>query len=195
MASGTVKTDNVSLSSKIAIRRWLLERMGLKKVKVLDTCAGAGHVWTAMRDHVSIEQWIRCDVKPRQAGTLKMAAIDAVKTLPLADFNVIDIDPYGEPWAPFHLALERFTKPTAFFLTHGHVMQAQVSNANLELVGIPTDWPIPRTPNLSAFVAKSALERTWRYARVDHSAQIVFARVSYYALGLTPLTAQERRRS
>lgn len=191
--SGPKKTDNVSLASKVAIRRWLLERMGITEVKLLDTCAGAGHVWKAMAQHVTVSQWIRCDIKPRQAGTLKMTALDAVKTLPLADFNVIDIDPYGEPWKPYHEALIRLTRPTAMFLTHGHVMQAQVSNDNLASVGIPLDWPIPRTPNLSAFVAHRSLERTWKLAAIEHSARIVFPRVSYYALGLRPLTAAEKK--
>lgn len=192
--AGSKKTDNVSLSSKIAIRRWLLERMGITDVKLLDTCAGAGHVWKTMAEHVTVSQWIRCDIKPRQAGTLKMTALDAVKTLPLADFNVIDVDPYGEPFHPYREVLQRLTKPLAIFLTHGHVMQAQVSNENLKGVGIPLDWDIPRTPNLSAFVARRSLEATWKYAEILHSASITFPLVSYYALGVRPLTSVEKRK-
>lgn len=101
MASSSKKTDNVSLASKIAIRTWLLKRMGFRAVRVLDTCAGAGHVWRTMRDHVTVEAWCRCDIKPRTAGTLSMTATQAIRSLGMADFNVIDIDPYGEPWEPY----------------------------------------------------------------------------------------------
>ncbi len=192
MAITGTKTDNVSLASKIALRCWLLERMGLTRVRVLDTCAGAGHVWRTMREHVTVDQWVRCDEKPRQAGTLKMQALDAVKSLPLDGFNVIDIDPYGTPFAIYREALRRVraagrTEPIAFFLTHGHVAQSQVSHADLAAVGIPKDWPVPITPALSAFVARAAVAQTWLDAEVLHAAHVMFPRVSYYALGVRPL--------
>lgn len=186
MAITATKTDNVSLASKIAIRCWLLDRMGLRTVSVLDTCAGAGHVWRTMRAHVTVDRWVRCDEKPRQAGTLKMQAIDAVRSIPLAPFTVIDIDPYGEPWAIYREALQRLSGPTAVFLTHGHVAQSQVAKANLRAAGIPPDWPVPITPALSAYVATACLQETWRYATIDHAAAIRFPRVSYYALAVRP---------
>lgn len=187
------KTDNVSLASKVALRRWLLERMHLDTVTVLDTCAGAGHVWTAMEEHVRILSWVRCDIKPRQGGTLAMTATQAVKSLPLDAFNVIDIDPYGEPWEPYREVLRRLKAPTAIFLTHGHVMQAGSSKANLAAVGIPADWPIPINPSVSAFVAEHCLRQTWHHAAIDHAARVMLARVSYYALAVRPL-AQENDR-
>jgi hypothetical protein len=181
------KTDNASLSTKVAIRRWLLERMGVTDAYVLDTCAGLGKVWSAMEDHVQIRQWTRCDVKPRRAGVLAVEATTALEKFDLSLYNVVDIDPYGEPWAPFRAFLRRFSRPTAVFLTHGHVMNAQVANANLHAVGIPLDWPVPRTPSLSAYVARQALAMTCDYATVVHAAQVQMPRVSYYALGLEPL--------
>ena len=181
------KTDNRSLASKVALRRWLLKRMGFSEVRVLDTCAGLGHVWTAMEDHVTIQQWTRCDVKPRRPGTLALEALDAVKRFPLDVYNVIDIDPYCEPWAPYRAMLARLTQPTAVFLTHGHVMNAQVATANLQAVGLPADWPIPRTPALSSFVAATILAETWARADIRHAARMdPSAGVTYYALGLIP---------
>lgn len=180
------KTDNASLPSKIAIRRWLLSRMGFEEVWVLDTCTGLGKIWSAMEEHVTIRQWTRCDVKPRRAGTLAMSAAEAVQAFPLAVYNVIDIDPYGEPWEAFHLALGRLTRPTAIFLTHGHVMQAQVASASLRLAGLPTTWDIPRTPVLSAFIAEQLVSLAWNSVDIIHSAKISFPRVTYYALGVQP---------
>lgn len=202
MSITSQKTDNVSLASKVAIRRWLLSRMGLTSVNVLDTCAGAGHVWKTMAQHLTIAQWVRCDIKPRQAGTLKMSATDAIRTLPVHHFDVIDIDPYGEPWEPYRELLKRLSlradgqQPprVAVFLTHGHVAQSNVASVNLQAVGIPATWNIPRTTNLSAYVAKACLEQTWCFARIEYAATVRFPRVTYYALALTPLTAKERRR-
>lgn len=68
------KTDNVSLASKVALRRWLLGRMGFTEVRVLDTCAELGKVWDAMSDHVQVRQWTRCDLKPRRPGPLALGA-------------------------------------------------------------------------------------------------------------------------
>jgi hypothetical protein len=163
--------------------------MALQSVSVLDTCAGAGHVWRTMREHVTVTQWVRCDEKPRQAGTLKMQAIDAVKSLPLDRFTVIDIDPYGSPWSILREALKRLSRPTAVFLTHGHVMQSSAQKDDLAAIGIPPDWPIPVNPAVNAYVAKACLEQTWRYADIEHSAAVHFPRVSYYALGVRPRSA------
>jgi len=186
VSSSGVKTDNASLPTKVAIRRWLLDRMQFRDAYVLDTCAGLGKVWDAMEDHVTIRQWTRCDVKPRRAGTLALPAIEAVKRFDLSLFNVIDIDPYGEPFEPYRVVLERLQRPTAVFLTHGHVMNAQVSKANLTAAGIPDGWQVPRTPALSAFIAQQNIEGTWKHATILHAAKVALPRVTYYALGVQP---------
>src|SRR5262249_19333858 len=91
------KVDNRSLRQKIALRRWLLGEMRFTTVHVADACAGAGTIWETMREHVTVAQWVRSDVKPRQVGTLRLSAAQMIGALPLDSFNVIDIDPYGEP--------------------------------------------------------------------------------------------------
>lgn len=185
--SQQTKTDNRSLASKIALRRWLLSRLHLTDIQLLDTCAGAGHIWRTMQEHVTVSRWVRCDVKPRQAGTLQMTALQACRVLPLDDFTVIDIDPYGDPFSAYVAALTRITKPMAFFLTHGHVMQGAVTGVTSAAAGLPPEWPVPRTPSLGAFLAQSSLEATWRFATIQHSAVVRFPNVDYYALAVTPL--------
>jgi hypothetical protein len=184
------KTDNVALPSKVAIRCWLLARMGFTDdVRVLDTCAGSGKVWSAMEDHVTIRQWTRCDIHPRWPfrDTLPMSAVQAIAKFPLHVYNVIDIDPYGEPWEAYRALLPRLTTTTAVFLTEGHVMYGGASNASKDAIGIPTDWPIPPTQTLSQYVAAHALGRTLEFATVRVAGQIVLPGVTYYALGLDPL--------
>jgi hypothetical protein len=183
------KVDNRSLRSKVELRRWLLEEMGIQRVRVLDACAGAGHVWEAMRAHVAIDQWVRTDIAPRQVGTLKLTAAQAVSSFDLSPFNVVDIDPYGEPWDAYFAFLRKFTQPTAVFLTRGHVQYTVISLATREIVGLPTSWRIPQIPTLASFLDELLLRETWRYARIDHSAAIELQNVSYYALGLSPPAA------
>lgn len=182
------KVDNRSLRDKVELRRWLLGEMNLQAVRVLDTCAGAGKIWTAMRPHVTIDRWIRCDIKPRQLGTLRLTATQAVDSLPLDTFNVIDIDPYGEPWEPYLHALMRFRSLTAFFLTRGRVANVVTSNISMIASGLPTEWPVPRTPALAHFLDATVLSRTWDYAEILHSAAVELPHVSYYALALRPHT-------
>lgn len=191
------QVDNRSLGSKIALRNWLLSRMNLSKVSVLDTCAGAGHVWAEMQKHVTVEKWIRCDVKPRQAGTLMIEATDAVKSLPIGDFNVVDIDPYGEPWGAYAELLPRITRPTAVFLTCGRMSLKLVSHAALAFAGVPSSWcqDLPRSAYVSDFVGQTILERTWQFVNIEHSATVHMPKnnVQYYALGLSPLAGSGRR--
>src|SRR5262245_65384183 len=108
------KRDNLSLAAKLQIRRWLLDAIACSTVRVLDTCSGEGHIWRAMAAHVTVDRWTRCDVDPRnRPGVLQLTAEDAVMKFPLAQFNVIDIDPYGEPWAAYQRLLPRLPHPMA----------------------------------------------------------------------------------
>jgi hypothetical protein len=195
------KTDNRSLPSKIALRRWLLARMQIREVRVLHTCAGLGHVWQAMEEHVTIRQWTRCDVKPRRPGTLALEALDAVKRFPLDVYNVIDIDPFGDPFEIYGALLERLTVPTAVFLTYGHFGPSQLSRDVCARVGLPPAWfdqkLMPRTQELAAFTAGLVLAQTWKRATVQHAARMVHRAgmtVTYYALGLIPHAAGTRTR-
>jgi hypothetical protein len=179
-------TDNHSLETKLSLRRALLADMGIDRARVLDLCCGAGHIWTGMRQHVAVDQWVRCDVKPRQAGTLPLSALQAAGSLPLDGFNVIDIDPYGEPWDAYLLTLRRLRLPTAMFLTRGHVAWSVPSLVSREATGLPGSWPVPRAPRLTAFIGAQILSATWRYADIRYATTVEFPRVTYYALGLYP---------
>lgn len=190
--------DNRSLHSKVKLRRYLLERLGwTDDVRVLDACTGKGLIWTEMEQHVTIKRWTRCDIKPEpgaENGTvLRLSAVQSLSNMDLADFNVIDIDTYGEPWSAYHVLLQRFTTPMAVFLTYGRMVSGRGASDWLkEAVGIPRDWNIPRVPQVTDFIGETFLKRTWEYADITHSyinySHPGHARsaVSYYALALTP---------
>ena len=199
-------TDSSNMPSKVALRLWLLKKMGIKEAYVLDTCAGEGKIWEAMQeqDEITVRQWTRCDIKPRRNGVLKLDATDAIERMPLDTYNVIDIDPYGEPWEPYMALLERITKPTAVFLTCCQLGGRQpISTASCAAVGIPVEWAsqIPRESALPRFVSERILNRTVEFVDVMHAGRMVLdpdtniesgkaqhgrAYVTYYALGLKP---------
>jgi hypothetical protein len=181
------KTDNRSMRCKLELRRWLLGEMGITDVKVLDACAGAGHIWEAMHEFVNVVQWVRSDLKPRQLGTLKLSALQAVHSLNVENFNVIDIDPYGEPWDAFLAALPRLRQPVAMFLTRGRVQYTVASNAALAACGIPPGWRVPHSERLATYLDSCLLSQTWAHCRILHAASVDLRHVSYYALGLEPI--------
>jgi len=181
------KTDNRSLRHKVELRCWLLDAMHITDVRVLDTCAGAGVIWDAMRAHVSISRCIRSDIKPRRVGTLKLSAVDMIRAMPLDEFNVIDIDPYGEPWEAYLEVLARLRQPTAVFVTRGTVSWGVLTDAVLAHFGVPRHWPIAQSQRLAAYVDDLVLRDTWHYADIRHASVLDLEDVSYYALGLAPL--------
>jgi hypothetical protein len=191
-----VSRDHQTMPVKVALRRWLLSRMGLDSVHVLDACSGDGLIWTEMEKHVDVLRWVRTDVKPRPNGhggmVLKMSAAQAVDAMDLHEFNVIDIDPYGEPWEAYHLVLERFSQPTAVFLTHGRTAH-DLTDSVKEWMGIPKAWPLPQVPSVVEYVQQRALAESWRYATVTHAARVYRppsgtknSSVTYFAIGLRP---------
>ena len=190
------KVDNESLATKVALRRWLLGRLGITEAYVLDTCSGLGKIWDAMAEHVEVRQWTRCDKKPRRDGTLQIEAAEALRRLPLDAFNVVDIDTYGEPWEPYLVLLSRLSRPTAVFLTEGVLgVNTRVSLPLTRAVGLPDTWNqlVPHSATLSAYLGSRVLARTHEHARILHARSVLLrngagaGRVTYYALGLAPL--------
>lgn len=182
-------TDNRSMRQKLELRQWLLGELQITEARVLDLCSGAGHVWSEMGAHVNVAQWVRSDIKPRRAGTLKMSAVQAVNAFDVGGFNVIDIDTWGEPWEPYLAILPKLRGRVAIFLTRGHVHFTHSSKAVLNACGIPPTWRIPLTLPLAAFLDARVLSETWRYADIREAARVELKSVNYYALGLDAHTA------
>ena len=191
-----LERDHRTLRAKIAVRVWLLKRLQMTDVQVLDACSGAGYIWTEMEQYVNVRRWVRSDIKPRTDGApgtvLKMSADQAVSSMDLNDFNVIDIDPYGEPWEAYRVILQRFQHLTAVFLTHGRTAY-DVQDVTRDAMGIPRSWPIPQLPAVVDYITQRVLEDTHRWARiVDACRYHVHATagrspVTYYGIGIASL--------
>jgi len=170
----------------------------LDDVRVLDVCSGYGMIWTEMEQHCTIKRWVRSDIKPlpdqMQGSMLRMAAVQALASFPLDEFNVVDIDTYGESFEPLFVLLQRFKTPLVVFLTHGRSNRgADTSNFAKSMAGIPADWPTPQLPHVVDYIAQRCLEAVWNYADIVEAAKVesppgqARMAVTYYGLGLQPL--------
>lgn len=110
------KTDNHNLGAKLALRRYFLEKYHRDKPpSVLDCCQGSMLIWGALRNEFRVSEYLGVDLKPK-AGRLK---VDSVSILDQDgwEFDVIDVDTYGEPWRHYAAICEHITKPVSVFLT------------------------------------------------------------------------------
>lgn len=138
------KTDNANLGSKLALRRYMLDKYHADgHARVFDCCQGSGVIWGELRKTHKIGHYWGVDEKAK-AGRLK---IDSVKVLQQPDFraDVIDIDTYGSPWRHWNALMGSLTDSATVFLTIGLVMSRGGSGLSHEVrkaLGIPSDWNI-----------------------------------------------------
>lgn len=179
-----MKRDNYSLRQKIDLRRQVCALLG-QPLKVLDLFAGEGRVWSELRECFELAAYTPVDNKPRMSGTIKMT-VDArtVQAFDPDEFNVIDIDCYGEPFEIWAQVAARIGKKTAVFLTHGHVSRSStmISKFLRAASGIPLTWNIPRDVGLARRLGRDFLLSTLQRFQVEKALHIEHARVTYYAL-------------
>jgi len=101
-----MKKDNTTLNQKAALRLSLLKQ--IPKPIVLETHAGTGQVWK--RVYSEIAQGVAFDEKPAKAELLAIqrptwSVFESNCITSLAAgagdhlaLNLVDVDPYGEPW-------------------------------------------------------------------------------------------------
>lgn len=178
------KTDNHSLKQKVELRREICNAIA-EPLKVLDLFAGEGLIWSAMREFHSIEAYTPVDRNPRISGTIKMT-VDArtVCAFDPSEFNVIDIDCYGDPFEIWSEIADRITTRTAVFLTHGYVSRSStmISKFLRTASGIPPEWNIPRDTILARRLGRDFLLSSLQPFQVKRALYIERARVTYYGL-------------
>jgi hypothetical protein len=146
------KTNNSNLTLKIELRRTVLRAAGFPSLRILDLFAGGGEIWNPLCREFKTAAYMPCDVKPQMPGTLKANVTPLfVEALAGGNFNVVDIDTYGEPWEIWAAVASRLRRPAAIFLTHRVVGMGQTSHFALETMGIPRRWPVPVKPQLARF--------------------------------------------
>lgn len=118
------KTDNSSIETKTKLRRRVLRALAVEQnaLRVLELYAGSGRIRQAC--YRDVGEWQGVDIDPLSVATVCGDAGLAIRSGVLGDlgrFDVIDIDPYANPWHALWLVSERrrSTRPFAVFLTEG----------------------------------------------------------------------------
>lgn len=133
------KTDNGSPASKLALRRYFLDKYhAADPPDVLDCCQGEGLIWRQLRrDGYQLAGYWGVDLKPKR-GRLR---VDSIKILAQRGWqqNVVDIDTYGSPWEHWSAMLPHVTKPLTVFLTIGvgGPGRIRLDRAALDAMGLP----------------------------------------------------------
>ena len=86
------KTDNKSIANKVFLRRKATEH--LKRVRVLDLFAGNNICWA----NIDKERYYGVELVPDKGANLNADAMQAIESLDLSGFNVIDCDSYSVPF-------------------------------------------------------------------------------------------------
>ena len=184
------KTDNASLPKKLELRRYVLGKACFPELRVLDLCAGAGHIWRALREEYPVASYTPCDQKPRLPGCIKGEAARLIDAFDLSRFNVIDIDTYGEPWECWLKAASRIRTPTVVFMTFGTASARggfNTSAAARAALGIPATWPVlPQKLELALFAADYCLAKGAELCAVIAAAKTKLPNVTYYGLVCGP---------
>tara|TARA_B100001741_G_C16537833_1_gene592857 strand:+ start:609 stop:1181 length:573 start_codon:yes stop_codon:yes gene_type:complete len=138
------KTDNDFLASKLALRRFMLDRFHADgDIRVFDCCQGDGVVWSELRKDFDLQKYWGVDVKKRR-GRLKVDS-KRVVAQPGLNCNVVDIDTYGMPWDHWLNLFPNITEPTTVFLTIGLITMgggSALSKTIRNFMQFPKDWPL-----------------------------------------------------
>ncbi len=114
-----MKIDNSNLADKLGLRRYFLDRYHKgREIKVFDACQGRQVLWGILRKEYSCRYW-GVDTKKKK-GRLK---VNSERVLAEAgwDFDVIDVDTYGQPWRHWESIIKNGSRDVTVFLTIGMV--------------------------------------------------------------------------
>lgn len=113
------RTDNANTPLKLSLRRELLRPLAARKpdFSVLDCCAGSGLLWHELKREFPAARVTPLDFKAAP-GRLKIKSERFLEVN--ADFDVIDVDTWGSPWAHFKAILEAPKRERVVFLTYGY---------------------------------------------------------------------------
>ena len=136
------KADNSHSGPKIALRLALVDALKSKQVKVLDAYSGTGFLWKQVREARPDVEFAMTNIEKKKNGRLDAIHGDNVRImpgLPLAEFDIIDLDAYGIPTAQLAIVAEH-APHVPVLVTCISASVGTVPYAMLEAVGIPSEW-------------------------------------------------------
>ena len=168
------KTDNHNPEAKLALRRHFLSKYDEPR-SVFDCCQGGRCIWNTLDREFEVAKYFGVDLKPKK-GRLR---VDSVRVLmnPGWDFNVIDVDTYGEPWKHWEQILKNATRPTTVFLTIATIKMAgggNLSSVAQRAIGVDRLKHVSRTMlgKLSHLATDYMIGLSLDFGRVVEAAEV-----------------------
>jgi hypothetical protein len=113
-----------AFEAKIAIRRRVMDAIGVKRAHVFDAFAGAGAMYSAVWKEAAA--YAGCEIRQWERDGRLMFCADnrrVMRAIDLSEFNVFDLDAFGFPWEQALIVAERRPVRTgervAFIFTEG----------------------------------------------------------------------------
>jgi len=131
------QTDNKSFANKVFLRRQATQH--LPELRVLDLFAGQNVLW----QNIPSARYYGVEILPEKGANLNADAHQAIESLDLAAFNVIDCDTYGIPFALCRKLLQNpAVQPgTVILYTAICSVYTRVPNDCLALFGLQDLYP------------------------------------------------------
>lgn len=136
------KSDNSHSPVKIALRLALVDNLKQERLKVLDAYSGSGFLWTQIRSARPAIKFDITSIEKKRTGRLDAIVGDNVRvmpSLPLDEFDIIDLDAYGVPTEQLGQVAERALH-VPVLVTCISASIGLVPHRMLEAVGIPPAW-------------------------------------------------------
>ena len=107
--AGQIQTDNSYLEEKVQLRLDTVNLIDKQVINVLECYAGDGYIWSEIRLRTKKEiNVLRIDQKPDKKGIyLKGENIKYIKSMDFSQFDIVDLDAYGIPFAQLQIVFER----------------------------------------------------------------------------------------
>lgn len=178
------QTENSNLPLKLLIRKKIINEAKFDQLHIIDCCTAKEMIWENLKKHYDISSYLPFDIKPQLPGTIKMDSKEALRQMSLSDYNVIDIDTFGEPWEHFYEIINKINQKTAVFLTYGRVKVGggNISNFAKKIIGIPLDWKIPITDEIVEIFISILFTTISEYVTIEKVYKVTLPRVSYYGI-------------
>lgn len=117
-----VKKDQTFIETKIALRERFARRWHPDGPRVLDCFAGYRNVWHVLHGRgIECREYLGLDIEDRP-GCIRADSLEWLRDLAacggnLAEFDWIDLDAWGSPWAHWAALLPMIRRPTTVALT------------------------------------------------------------------------------
>lgn len=176
-------TDNANLEAKVQLRASLVS----SGCRVLDAFSGEGHVWRNVGDRIGgLGTWTRVDQR-RLPGVIHADNLRVLSGIDLSNYDVIDLDAYGDPTPHLSIVTRRGFKGlvflTAMIECNASYMRP-VSFEALDLLGIPRQWARDHGRLVAAW---DLLPEAWARLGWPHQRTMFSKSVRYVAARNTPL--------